>query len=82
LGNANVERVTIEIPVNGLPSTPVIVKAVDNSNGIIIDRIESSRSGILTCLLKTPILGFTVDPFLVNEEVFLENICIEFLEKR
>ena len=76
MGNANVERVTIEIPVNGLPSTPVIVKAVDNSNGIIIDRIESSRSGILTCLLKTPILGFTADPFLVNEEVFLENIEI------
>ncbi len=74
LGNANVERVTIEIPVNGLPSTPVIIKAVDNSNGIIIDRIESSRSGILTCLVKTPILGFTTDPFLVNEEVFLENI--------
>ena len=74
LGNANVERVTIEIPVNGLPSTPVIVKAVDNSNGIIIDRIESSRSGILTCLIKTPILGFVSDPFTVNEEVFLENI--------
>jgi hypothetical protein len=76
LGNSNIQRVTIEIPVNGLPSTPVTIKAVDNSNGIIIDRIESSRSGILTCLIKTPILGFVNDPFAVNDEVFLENIEI------
>jgi hypothetical protein len=76
LGNANIERVAIEIPVNGLPSIPVTVKAVDNSNGIIIDRIESSRSGILTCLIKTPILGFVNDPFESNDEVFVENIEI------
>ena len=76
LGNANIERVTIEVPANGLPSTPVTVKSVDNSNGIIIDRIESSRSGILTCLIKTPILGFVGDPFEVNDEVFVENIEI------
>jgi hypothetical protein len=76
LGNANIELVTIEIPVNGLPSTPVTIKSVDNSNGIIIDRIESSRVGILTCLIKTPILGFTNDPFVVGDEVFVENIDI------
>jgi len=76
LGNANIELVTIEIPVNGLPSTPVTIKSVDNSNGIIIDRVESSRVGVLTCLLKTPILGFTNDPFSVGDEVFVENIEI------
>jgi hypothetical protein len=76
LGNANIEQVIIEIPVNGLPTTPVTIKSVDNSNGIIIDRIQSSRSGILTCLLKTPILGFTNDPFTINDEVFVENIEI------
>ena len=76
LGNANISRVTIEIPVNGLPSTPVTVKSVNNSNGIIIDRIQSSRAGILTCLIKTPILGFVNDPFQVNDEVFVENIEI------
>lgn len=73
-GNSNIEKVLIEVPVNGLPSIPVFVKSVNNSNGIIIDRIQSSQSGILTCLIKTPILGFANDPFSVGDQVFVENI--------
>ncbi len=76
LGNSNIQKVTIQVPVNGLPSTPVTIKSVNNSNGIIITRIESSTSGILTCLIKTPILGFVNDPFTINDEVFVENIEI------
>lgn len=75
-GNKNIASVSIESPINGLPSNPVTIKSVNNSNGIIIDRIESSRSGILTCLIRTPILGFSVDPFSTGDEVFLENIEI------
>ena len=74
LGNSNIQTVSIESPVNGLPSVPVTIKSVNNSNGILIDRIDSSQAGIITCLLKTPILGFTTDPFVVGDEVFLENI--------
>jgi hypothetical protein len=74
LGNSNIEKVTIDIPVNGLPSTPVTIKSINNSNGILIDRVESSQSGIITCLIKTPILGFTIDPFVIGDEVFVENI--------
>jgi hypothetical protein len=73
-GNSNIERVSIDVPVNGLPSTPVSIRSINNSNGVLIDRIESSQSGILTCLIKTPILGFPVDPFAIGDEVFLENI--------
>lgn len=76
LGISNIEKVIIDVPVNGLPPTPVTIKSVDNSNGTLIDRIQSSTSGILTCLVKTPILGFGTDPFVIGEEVFLENIEI------
>ena len=74
LGNSNIQSVSISVPVNGLPPTPVTIKSVNNSNGIIIDRVQSSTAGILTCLIKTPILGFINDPFVVGDEVFLENI--------
>ena len=73
-GTSNIEKVSILVPYTGLPNTPVEIKAINNSNGIIIDRITSSLSGIITCLLKTPILGFVVDPFTVGDEVFVENI--------
>jgi hypothetical protein len=73
-GNSNIESVLIDIPVNGLPSTPALIRSINNSNGVLIDRIESSQSGILTCLIKTPILGFPADPFTIGDEVFVENI--------
>ncbi len=73
-GTSNVNSVLISIPFNGLPSNPVEIKAVNNSNGIIIDRITSSSGGIMTCLIKTPILGFIQDPFQINEDVFVDNI--------
>lgn len=76
LGNSNIESVSIEVPVNGLPEDTVIVKSVNNSNGLIIDRVESSSAGILTCLIKTPILGFSNDPLSIGDKVFVENIEI------
>ena len=74
-GTFGVESVNIDIPYTGLPQIPVEVKSINNSNGVIIDTIlSSSSSGIMTCLLKTPILGFITDPFTVGEEVFVEDI--------
>ena len=73
-GTSNVEKVSILVPYTGLPNTPVEIKSVNNSNGIIIDRVTSSSAGIITCLLKTPILGFVKDPFAIGDEVFVENI--------
>lgn len=74
LGNSNIEKVVIQSDVNGLPKNSVTIISTNNSNGVLIDRIDSSSVGILTCLLKTPILGFTQDPFSIGDEVFLENI--------
>ena len=73
-GNANIESISIVAPANGLPERDVTIKAVDNANGIRIDRVDSSTAGIMTCFLKTPIIGYSVDPFSIGEKVFIENI--------
>ena len=75
-GNASISEVNIEVTPQGLSVTPTTVVAVNNSNGIRIDRVTSSTSGIMTCILKTPILGFAEDPFAEGDKVFIENIDI------
>ena len=74
LGTASIEDVVIGVTPRGMPSTPVTVKAVDNANGIRIERIDGSNVGLMTCLLKTPILGFSNDPFKVGDKVFVEEV--------
>ena len=74
LGNANIQEVEILAPVTGLPVSLVDIKAINNSNGVGIDKVVSSSSGIITCSLTTPILGFVQDPFSAGDKVFVENI--------
>ena len=47
----------------------------NNSNGISIIKVESSNTGIFTCVLSTPLIGFSPDSRLnVGDEVFIEGI--------
>ena len=47
----------------------------NNSNGISIIKVESNNTGIFTCVLSTPLIGFSPDSRLnVGEEVFIEGI--------
>ena len=49
--------------------------ALNNSNGASIQSVDyNAPSGIVTCTLVTPILGFTTAPFSVGEEIFVEGI--------
>ena len=49
--------------------------ALNNSNGAAIKTVEfNSATGIVTCTLVTPILGFSTAPFSVGEEIFVEGI--------
>ena len=63
----------IEVP-RGLSDTMNKVYAVNNNNGVSISSCTSAPAGIITCILSTPIAGFSTDAFVVGEEVFLENI--------
>ena len=48
---------------------------MNNSNGATIKTVDfDSTSGIVTCTLVTPILGFSTAPFTVDEEIFVEGI--------
>ncbi len=74
LSGASIGSVTIEISPKGLPSTPVIIKSVNNTNGISISQVQSSPSGIVTCILTTPISGFGTDPFSAGDKIYVEGI--------
>jgi len=39
-----------------------------------VKQVQSSNTGIFTCILTTPSAGFSTDVFAVNDEVFVEGI--------
>jgi hypothetical protein len=50
---------------------------VNNTNGTSILEVESAaNTGIFTCTVTTPILGYATPPFSVGDKVFIEGIKI------
>jgi hypothetical protein len=74
LTGSSIGEVKIEVEPKGLPIKPVTIRAINNSNSVSIDRVESSSSGIVTCILTTPLAGFTSAPFAVGDRIFVEGI--------
>ena len=58
----------------GLPSKPVDIKAINNTNGVGIQTMSSSSSGTVTCFLVTPSSGFDIEPFAVGDKIFVGGI--------
>jgi hypothetical protein len=54
------------------------IYAVNNSNGVGISSVFSSPAGVVTCVLSTPVSGFTTAtaPFAVGDFVFSEAISL------
>ncbi|QPX48159.1 virion structural protein [Synechococcus phage S-SRM01] len=73
LSGSSIVSVTIENEPKGLPINPVTIRAINNSNGISINTIQSS-SGVVTCFLTTPLAGFTSAPFAIGDRIFVEGI--------
>ena len=67
-------RVDIINEPKGLPSREVTIRSVNNTNGVSIQTIETSNSGIATCTLVTPLAGFNVEPFAVGDKIYVEGI--------
>ena len=66
----------IESP-KGLSSDGNSIIAINNTNGLSIDSVYSSQSGVVTCVLTTPVIGFsTYSPVVVSvgDKVFIEGI--------
>jgi hypothetical protein len=58
----------------GLPSTTVKIKSINNTNGVGIQTISTSNTGIATCTLVTPLSGFNIEPFAIGDKIFVEGI--------
>ena len=63
----------LETPV-GLNEVTNLVFAENGDNGIGINSCFSNTTGIVTCFLATPIVGFAAAPFAVGDKVFVEGI--------
>jgi hypothetical protein len=61
-------------PIYGLKSDTHKVLSINNSNGVGISSIVTDNSGIATCTISTPILGFTSPLFSVGDEIFVEGL--------
>ena len=74
-GNS-ISAVNIVQEPKGLPETTVRLLATNNTNGVSIQKVESSSSGIFTCFITTPTIGFSTTslPFTIGDKVFLEGI--------
>ena len=63
----------LETPI-GLSDITNKIFAVNGDNGVGVNSCFSNTSGIVTCFLSTPIIGFSTDPFAVGDEVYVEGI--------
>ncbi len=71
-----ISSLDIKIQPKGLPDETVEVFATNNNNGVAIEKVESSNTGIFTCTISTPGIGntFNTPPFAKGDEVFIEGI--------
>ena len=74
LSGNSISSVNIVQSPKGLPETTIQLFTTNNTNGISIQKVESSSSGIFTCFITTPVLGFQSNPFNIGDEVFIEGI--------
>ena len=74
LSGNSINNISIVQQPKGLPEIPVQLFTTNNTNGISIQKVESSSSGIFTCFITTPTNNFTTQPFTVGDKVFVEGI--------
>lgn len=78
LQSGTVSKINVISPIKGISSTESEIIFTENTNGIGINSIQASISGVVTCVLVTPIIsGFIDPPFSVGDEIFVENIAKE-----
>tara|TARA_B100000900_G_scaffold414696_1_gene442094 strand:+ start:2299 stop:15153 length:12855 start_codon:yes stop_codon:yes gene_type:complete len=72
--NQTISKVDVLSPVTGLDSVVHKIISINNSNGVGINSLQISNSGVVTCFLETPINGFENQPFAVGDQVYVEGI--------
>ena len=74
LSGSSISRVNVEVSPKGVSDASAEIFTTNNTNGISIKEVKSSATGIFTCVLTTPSSGFSTDPFVIGDEVFIEGI--------
>ena len=73
--NQSISKVDVIAPITGLDSVNHSIISINNSNGVGINSVETSLSGIVTCFLETPLNGFRdPQPFAIGDKIFVEGI--------
>jgi len=70
----SISDINIIAPIQGLKSVTHRIVTVNNSNGVGIGSMTGGGSGIVTCILETPINGFVNPPFTTGDEIFVEGV--------
>ena len=72
--NQTISDIKVIAPVTGLDSLNHQIIAINNSNGIGINSVQPSSSGLVTCFLETPMNGFVdPQPFAIGDEILLKE---------
>ena len=74
MNGGTVSNIVQTVTPYGLPDTGIELFATDNSNGVAISTITSNSTGIFTCYIQTPVNDFSILPFKVDDEVYIEGI--------
>ena len=72
--SSSISAVNIFEQPRGLNFNTKTLFAINNTNGVGISTMQTSTSGIVTCFLTTPLLGFSTSIFTVGDEIFVEGI--------
>ena len=75
---SSISSVEIVESPKGISEVESKIFSVNNSNGVGVNSIFSSQAGVVTCVLSTPVNGFTTAtaPFSVGDFVFSEGVSL------
>ena len=71
---SSITNLIVDIAPKGISDQSAKLFTINNSNGVSIKEVQSSNIGIFTCIITTPISGFSTNVFSVGEKVFVEGI--------
>ena len=77
--SSSISDITMDVAPTGLTKNVHELYTINNSNGIPITLIDSIDpiSGIVTYTIQTPIFDYSVPPFAIGDQVFVENIITD-----
>lgn len=74
LVGSSIISVNVEQEPKGISDSAVDIRTINNTNGVRVESVKSSSSGIVTCVLVTPLSGFSQEPFASGDLIFVEGI--------